>query len=80
MLPRLARKTHVVQFIARCKAARYAGGLALQDVVERRVAVPEGWWLDHVTDYYLPAEVALLPMTQRRTNAAEPELAKRNED
>jgi hypothetical protein len=31
------------------------GGVALSDVVDGRAAVPVGWVLDVMTDYYVPA-------------------------
>ena len=39
----------------RCAEARSAGGIALEDVFNQTHAVPEGWWLDQQTSYYLPA-------------------------
>lgn len=43
----------------RCEAARNAGGVALQDVVEGTQRRPEGWVLDIQTCYYLPPNVRL---------------------
>lgn len=38
----------------RCINARDQGGIALEDVVEGKAVVPEGWILDGATDYFLP--------------------------
>ena len=41
-------------YFRRCALIRLAGGIALQDVVNRTAVVPPGWVLDAQTDYYLP--------------------------
>ena len=44
----------------RCEAARSAGGIALQDVVDEKATVPEGWELDPTTNYFIPGNVKLI--------------------
>lgn len=40
-------------FWSRCAEARMAG-IPLYEVVDHIRAVPDGWWFDHDTAYYLP--------------------------
>jgi hypothetical protein len=42
------------------EAARNSGGIALRDVADGNATVPQGWKLDPLTCYFLPANVVLL--------------------
>lgn len=43
---------------ARCTIAKAMGGVALEEVEERGLPVPQGWTLDVDTKYYLPTPIA----------------------
>lgn len=53
----------IERFFERCRLARAAGGIALESVVDGKTKVPDGWWFDWQTEYYLPPNFAFIKVT-----------------
>ena len=51
-------RSKIDDLFKRCRLARAAGGIALEEVMDGKKDVPEGWWLDFYTSYYLPPNFA----------------------
>jgi hypothetical protein len=47
-------ETAIHAVFERCREARMAGGISREEVVDHIKAVPENWWYDNYTCYYLP--------------------------
>lgn len=44
----------LAEFYRRVEAIKLVGGIAVFDVIDKGAKVPDGWVLDHSTEYYVP--------------------------